>query len=346
MSWSVILVAVVALVGACGSERKPERQPPPREVNDRIPPEPPPVEPDAALACTPGESFCEGEDVISCTSAGARGSKLRSCNGGCRAGACIDTCGAHDVELIYLVDHDNKFLSFDPKKLPGDPFRVIGTLSCEAKPISMAVDRQGLAWVLHRSSRLFRVSLFDAKCIGETVVDDSGVEYGMGFVTDGKGATTETLYVAENDDAMTFSAIRSDRTRAARARRETVGAITPKGARNPELTGTGNGELFAFFPGPHLGFVQQVDRATGKLIGPKWAIPGKGDASNGAYAFAHWGGVFYVFIVPDAANDRRSVVYAIERKTGSTKQVRSGDPYTIVGAGVSTCAPLLEAAPE
>lgn len=342
MSWSVILVGVVALVGACGSERKPERQPPPHVVNDKLPPEPPPeIEdaPEAPKTCTPGESFCEGEDVISCTSAGARGSKLRSCNGGCRAGACIDTCGTHDVELIYLVDHDNKFLSFDPRKLPNDPYREIGTLSCDKSPFSMAVDRQGLAWVLHDNGKLFRVSLFDARCVGETVVAKARRTYGMGFVANSKGSPEETLYVASNVGDAGFGSIAFDDT--GHARWEEIGTLAPKPPLNPEFTGTGNGELFGYFPLPGRGFVQQVERSSGKLVGTPLKIPGA-DRGSVAFAFAHWGGVFYVFRTGDGV----SSVYAIERKTGKVELIRSGDPYTIVGAGVSTCAPLLEAAPE
>ena len=46
-----------------------------------------------------------------------------------------------------------------------------------------------------------------------------------------------------------------------------------------------------------------------------------------------------------ASFDGDSTVYAIHRTTGAIEKVRSGLPNRIVGAGVSTCAPLLEAVP-
>jgi len=52
------------------------------------------------------------------------------------------------------------------------------------------------------------------------------------------------------------------------------------------------------------------------------------------YAFAHWGGVFYIFVTSDT-----STVRAIDRKTGAYQLVLDNLPYRITGAGVSTCAP-------
>ena len=40
--------------------------------------------------------------------------------------------------------------------------------------------------------------------------------------------------------------------------------------------------------------------------------------------------------------DDNSMVIAVDRKTGKHQVVREHLPYRIVGAGVSTCAPLLE----
>ncbi|MBK9033537.1 MAG: hypothetical protein IPL61_20110 [Myxococcales bacterium] len=60
-----------------------------------------------------------------------------------------------------------------------------------------------------------------------------------------------------------------------------------------------------------------------------------------SYAFAHWGGVFYVFTTADGT----SSVHAVHMKTGAQEEVATDLPMRIVGAGVSTCAPLLERAP-
>ena len=40
----------------------------------------------------------------------------------CMAGTCSDVCTADGVDLVYVVDEQNDFMSFDPRKLPGNPF--------------------------------------------------------------------------------------------------------------------------------------------------------------------------------------------------------------------------------
>jgi hypothetical protein len=57
-----------------------------------------------------------------------------------------------------------------------------------------------------------------------------------------------------------------------------------------------------------------------------------------AYVFAHWGGTF-------TTAGGNSAVHRIEMKSGKHALVRDKLPFEIVGAGVSTCAPLLERAP-
>ena len=87
--------------------------------------------------------------------------------------------------------------------------------------------------------------------------------------------------------------------------------------------------------------MQQIDRTTGELTGKKWLLPAeKGDLDTdvNGWAFAHWGGVFYVF---STVHDS-STVFAVHRESGKVEKVLTSR-HIIVGAGVSTCAPLLEA---
>src|SRR5688572_7761273 len=67
-------------------------------------------------------------------------------------GGCLDI-----AKLVYVVDENNTFLSFDPATLQ---FAVLGTLSCPNtagdNPFSMAVDRSATAWVLYASGRIFK----------------------------------------------------------------------------------------------------------------------------------------------------------------------------------------------
>jgi hypothetical protein len=152
----------------------------------------------------------------------------------------------------------------------------------------------------------------------------------MGFVTDEPGGKTEKLYIAANDYTRRLSYIDTS-TDVPTA--HSVGAIGAS-ERHPELTGTSEAKLYGFWPVTGApSFVQEINKATGAVVGTKWEL---GDPLEfvGAYAFAHWGGVFYVFV-----SSVDSTVRAIDRKTGRYKMVMDSIPWRIVGAGVSTCAP-------
>src|SRR5262245_51347187 len=92
----------------------------------------------------PGGNICVGDRVVACGSDGKPGATVQQCKGKCAKGSCVETCALRDVELIYTVDSGHYLSSFDPKKLPGDPFHRIGKLKCEpgGQPFSMAVDRE------------------------------------------------------------------------------------------------------------------------------------------------------------------------------------------------------------
>lgn len=290
-----------------------------------------------APTCKSGDNVCVGDDVVVCEN-GQPGHKLTSCRGGCKAGACIDTCGANDVELIYVVENDRTLLAFDPRKLPNDPFRRIGTLACSdtTTPFSMAVDRTGLAWVLYSSGAVHRVSIHDARCLEKAARPEGAPRaFGMGFVTDGPKETTEKLFVVAADDENPRLATID--TAVFPTRWTNIGKIDAENARSPELSGTSEGKLYGYFPGnPGRGFVSEIAR-TGKLTGKRWPLPGDEGTVN-AWAFAFWGDVFYVFLTLDGVNE----VHAISRKTGKHDTVVAKGAHRIVGAGVSTCAPLLE----
>jgi hypothetical protein len=321
----IIVVALLATM-ACAKKRERESSPAPEA----------PVVKQKVTSCEkPGGTVCADEDVVECLPNGELGKVVSKCNGGCNAGKCVDTCSLRDVELIYVVDDQQHLRSFDPKKLPGDPFHEVGKLACDSKssPFSMAVDRMGVAWIDYHSGAVYRVSIIDAKCMqARHPTNGAPREFGMGFVADGKDATTETLYVAGYAEG-TFAQLDITQKQPVWT---AIGRFNAK--RNPELTGTGGGQLFGFFPGGgDDGFVQEIDRSTGSLIGKPMPV-GSPRGTVGGWAFAHWGGKFYVFITIDD----RSMVYEIDHKTGQSKRVVDDAGAHIVGAGVSTCAPLLE----
>ncbi|MBL8622808.1 MAG: hypothetical protein JNK64_15945 [Myxococcales bacterium] len=293
-----------------------------------------------APRCTPGARTCVDDGVAICQGDGTAGPKVEACAGGCRDGACVDTCAVQDVELVYVVDSDATLYAFDPRKLPGDPFRRIAALDCDAARAvnSMAVDRRGVAWLGYQNGLVHRASIIDGRCVGRGAAPRGAPRtFGMGFVTDGAKATTETLFVASGEGPGTTLA-RLD-TAAQPTTFEPVATLAGDG-NHPELTGTGDGRLFAYFPAPGRGRIQELDRATGAAIGTPWVL-GDATADVSAYAFAHWGGTFYVFTTVDGV----SSVHAVPMQAGAPARVATDLPMRIVGAGVSTCAPLLERAP-
>jgi hypothetical protein len=119
-----------------------------------------------------------------------------------------------------------------------------------------------------------------------------------------------------------------------------VGSLTPT-ELGPELTGTGAGESFAYFPGVEASMIARIDKFTG-LNAEEWAIEPL-DGSLRAWAFAQWGDRFYIFVTWQDPDDGTQIsqVHRFDRATGEVEIIIPGHPYRIVGAGVSTCAPFI-----
>ncbi len=314
------------------------------------------------VACDPtvGAATCAGSDVVACNADGSFGAMMQACGAGttCSAGACTNVCTADGVDLVYVVDEQNDFLSFDPRKLPGDPFVKIGTLACPTTqpsiqsgnamvmPFSMGVDRDGKAWVEYTSGEVFNVSLTDASCTASGYVARAGGMdlFGMGFVTDSATATTEKLFTAGGgDSAGPMGKLAVVDTHAGMYTPTQVGTLTAASDFSPELTGTNEAKLYGFFPvitsGP--AYVQEIDRTSGAPVGSTYPLGTTGLGNQiRDWAFAQWGGVFYIFVTTTDANGvTDSTVRAIDKATGAYAIVIDNLAFNIDGAGVSTCAP-------
>lgn len=317
-----LLVALVCLAG-CGKSEPEKERPRAAENEDEE-------------RCDPSEpKVCVGNSVVACEANGHLGRRLRTCKDGCNNGRCKASCDDDATKLIYVVDDANNFLSYDPRK-SGNPFKLIGKLTCQSygSPFSMSVDREGYAWVVYQSGDLYKVDIHDAKCQPTGWVPGAAGShtFGMGFVTDDAGGKTERLYIAAESYTRKLSVI--DTTKSPPAVRA-VGTIEAAIDKNPELTGTSEGKLFGFFPVGYGGqsFIQELDKKNGAATGQKWNV-GELDGVS-AWAFAQWGGMFFVFVTTNSGPQVRMV----DRKTGEAKVVMETIPYRITGAGVSTCAP-------
>lgn len=308
------------------------------------------------VECRPDDArACSGSEVHECNDDGTIGELIEDCGvEGCSSGTCGEesSCDAGGVELIYVVDDEYNLLSFDPSVLGTgeDPFTLIGSLSCPAgsswpawpggdpaTPFSMSVDRSGTAWVLYTSGEIFHVSTQDASCSPSGFTPgQAGFElFGMGFVSDAAGSEEETLFISGGsaDSLVTgnLGAVDKDSMEVT-----SVGPL-PLTEYSPELTGTGDAELYGYFPGSFDTFVANLDKST---VAEKqsWDLPALANDVR-AWAFAHWGGKFYIFITTGFDVPAPQVL-ELDPSNGNVTPVVPDSEWIVVGAGVSTCAPI------
>jgi hypothetical protein len=243
-------------------------------------------------------------------------------------------CKDAGITYIYLISSENELLRFYPPDLT---LTTIGTITCPSsgQPFSMAVNRDGVAYVLFNTGELFRVSTRTASCKPTGFISDPSrfsKQFGMGFSSNA-GSPGETLFIAGADlgnPGATSNLGRIDPTTFDLA---VVGPLS-KPIGNPELTGTGDARLFAFGPEVPSSHLAEIDKATATI---KSDVRINLDQSKiSAWAFAFWGGDFYFF------TSEQTGTSSIHRYTpgGSTTPPLLGQiGLTIVGAGVSTCAP-------
>lgn len=251
-------------------------------------------------------------------------------------------CAANN-EDIYVLSNVGSIWSFDPTD---SSFEFITGIDCGGmtETFSMGVSRKARAWVQYSSGDIFTVDLSDpgsaCKDPGFTNNDPLFPNFGMAFVANSVDDPCDKLYAHSGIEP---GLIGPD-----------VGAL---GVIDPatlvlseiasidyawgELTGTGDGRLFAF-QGDAPPHISQYDKATGEVLGT-WPLPGLD--SPGAFAFAYWGGDFYLFMTDfdDFGDGNSRVVHVdFDESDGPGKTITTiveSAPIQIVGAGVSTCAP-------
>ncbi len=231
--------------------------------------------------------------------------------------------------LVYVITSQNELFSFYPPTLT---FTKIGKVACPtaSTPFSMAVNRLGIAYSVFSDGNLFQVSTSNAACKATTFVpgQDGFQTFGMGYAGTADGG--DTLYVAEGHYTGDSKGLAFIDT--------TSFVLSFIGAFNPalsqcELTGTGDGRLFAFcLPSQTTGStLAEINTSTAQVIAANTLKVG---SPNDAFAYAFWGGDFWIFTAPGAT----STVTQYDPGTKAETVVATLSS-TIVGAGVSTCAP-------
>jgi len=315
------------------------------------------------LACsaTPGSSqFNTGGSGTGVTSGNGTGDSTSDGVGGTNfsgtgVGGSASTGGGSDcteaAKLIYVLSTQNDLYSFNPLQ---KSFKKIGPLGCNTtmQPNSMAVDRDAVAYVNYVESdpvlggdtggAVYKVSTTDASCKPTPIkLGDGWFRLGMGFSSDAVMGTAEKLFITGTGGTM-GSSPGLGRIDLGTNKVVPLGQFTGALAgQNAELTGTGDARLFGFFTTSPVE-VAEIDKTnkpgailkTAKL--PKVETPA-------AWAFSFWGGDFYLYTAPDATLDpnRTTNVSRYRPSDGSTDPgYMTNIGFTIVGAGVSTCAPV------
>jgi hypothetical protein len=240
-------------------------------------------------------------------------------------------CSAASM-LVYTVDSNRTFSTFDPMSMT---FHDVGTLNCTggAMPFSMGIDRTPSAWVEYDNGKLFHVDVTTLACTPTSWSNPDGLlEMGMGFSTDQVGGTTDKLFVAGGlGPTFPTSTLATVDTGTMQAMQ--LGTVTGW----PELTGNGNAELWGWFPDASHPRVEKINKQTGAadMTFPLDQLAGM----PMAWAFAFWGGDYWIFL--QKGSESNTTVYRIDGMTGALKGSTPAPGRSIVGAGVSTCAPVV-----
>jgi hypothetical protein len=240
------------------------------------------------------------------------------------------------AKLVYVVSQQNDLYSFKPDKLT---FTKIGTLDCpaafSASPNSMAVDRSGTAWVNYNDGTLFKVSTADASCQATNFQpNQSGFgRFGMAFASNSAGSSDETLFVS--GIAGVNAGLGLAKIDVGTLKLTTLGDFSGSlEGKAAELTGTGEGKLYGFFTTTPA-TLAQIDKAAAATSGAKTL---SGVSTGLAWAFSFWGGDFWFYTSSGTAPSTVTRLKASSDNSISVVMQNVGG-FSIVGAGVSTCAP-------
>lgn len=263
---------------------------------------------------------------------GGAGGELLTVGSGGAAGGAVDGCDDATKGSIYILGQDRQFARFEPET---QALTVLGTLNCPGQSgfnttFSMSVDRKGIAWVLFQDGQLYHVDTKTVACTatGFTPCQAGFCTFGMGFVADAAGSEEETLYVSgvyNFNGGVGLASI--DASTLALTPVADYDLLPGKGA---ELTGTGDARLFGYFQDSPIKLAE-IDKATAKILFLTNLID---IPVGGSWAFAFWGGSFYVMT--------STAIRKYEPMSQITTLINGNVGFNIVGAGVSTCAPIEE----
>lgn len=239
---------------------------------------------------------------------------------------------------VYVLSTDNDMYSFQPDK---KAFTKIGHLGCPTTmvPNSMAVDRNATAWVNYvqtdglndTGGALYAVSTKDASCQGlQANLPNGWYRLGMGYSSDTNGGESESLFLTGTNGGPGLA-----KYNPAKKSVDFIGQFSGSlTGQNAELTGTGDGRLFGFFTTFPVE-VAEINKGSGAILSTRSLsqVP-----TPSAWAFSFWGGDFYLYTSDGFSNSRVSRYRPSDKSVITDYMANVG--FIIVGAGVSTCAPV------
>jgi hypothetical protein len=253
-------------------------------------------------------------------------------------------CPDLDVPLddgIFVLSKQAVLWKFFPDT---NQFTMLGPVGCGLPPstFSMGVDREGFAWVQFSDMQIRKVDVTDtSNCVDPGFVPlQQGIEsFGMAFVSNSASDKCDRIFgnhyngVAQGSEVSEFFSIDPDSLG--------VSVLGYSDYGLAEVTGTGDGRAF-LFAGPDPSDLVWVDRDSGATLE---VTPLPGVKTGGGFAFAFFAGDFYFFT--DAESDMTSEVTHLDYDDSDMNGVKDLEvvvqdaPLRIVGAGVSTCAPVV-----
>lgn len=273
----------------------------------------------AGGAAATGAGGAGGGATTSSSSSGDGGSLLGT---GGSTGSGQSGCSDEATNYVYILGQSKELYRFQPDVAA---LTQIAILDCPGETFgstfSMAVDRDGTAWVLFADGQIFHVSTTTGACSPSGYVPPASGNwyFGMGFVSDSVGSESETLYLG-----MSAGLGKLD---TATLTQSTVGPYDTLPNAVAEMTGTGDGRLFGYFTTAGV-TLAEIDKTNAHII---QATPLPTVPTGTSWAFAFWGGYFWLFNGHEIRRyDEATGVQVINANVG----------FEIVGAGVSTCAPI------
>ena len=219
------------------------------------------------------------------------------------------------AQSVYMLSWAENLYDFDPGKLT---FTKIGSLSClpsNFSAFSMAVDRQGVAWIqgwvfVGSTPQWYfhEVSTADAGCVGQLTIPGS-----QNFETEGGGETFVTASATNTAETLYSVSLSGSSGSGSTFSVSTVstytGVVVPVGPLNTDpssgmsLTGTGDGRMFAAESpvstsdaGTNIVFTERDKTTAAPLSTANVTIP----PSYIVVGMVFWGGDFWFFLRPTA----------------------------------------------